>query len=78
VSAVFLLGWVEFLGEEGKGLPGNTAQHSCNTAPMSDVESSVMSANGTNGSWCASRLAPDKLALYSLKALWSFGIQVLG
>jgi hypothetical protein len=57
---VFLLGWVEFLGEEDEGLPSvldALLQH----APMADVETSVTSASGVDGSGCDSRVARDKL-----------------
>jgi hypothetical protein len=45
---------------------------------MVDVEASVTSANGTDGSGCASRVARDKLAVHSLNALRSSGVQVMG
>jgi hypothetical protein len=45
---------------------------------MAEVEASVMSASGVDGSGCASRVARDKLVLHSLKALWKYGVQVMG
>jgi hypothetical protein len=50
----------------------------CSTAPMADVEASVTSESGTDGLGSASRAVCDKLALHSLKALWSSGVQVVG
>jgi hypothetical protein len=50
----------------------------CSTAPMADVETSVTSASGAEGSGCASRVARDKLALHSSNALGSSGVQVMG
>jgi hypothetical protein len=38
----------------------------------------VTSARGADGSVCASRVARDKLALHSSKALWSSGVQMMG
>jgi hypothetical protein len=70
VGAVFLLCRTEFLGEEGEGLPGGVDS----TARMA----SVTSASGAAGSGCASRLAQDKLALHSSKALSSSGVQMMG
>jgi hypothetical protein len=46
-------------------------------APMADVEASVTSASGADGSGCVSGVACDRLTLHSSKAL-SFGIQVMG
>ena len=37
-----------------------------------------MSASSADGSGCASRVVPGKLALHSLKALWNSGIQLMG
>jgi hypothetical protein len=48
------------------------------TAPMAGVEASVTSASGAGGSGYASRVACDKLALHSLNALRSSGVQVMG
>jgi hypothetical protein len=45
---------------------------------MADVEASVTSASGAVGSGCSSRVARDKLALHSSKALRSSGVQVMG
>jgi hypothetical protein len=42
------------------------------------VEASVTGASGAAGSGCASRVASDKLALHSSKALWRPGVQVIG
>jgi hypothetical protein len=77
VSAVFLLGQVEFVREESEGLPG-VLKCCCSTASMADVEASVTSANGVDGSGCASRVVRNKRALHSSKALWSVRVQVLG
>lgn len=59
------------------GLPGildALLQHGL----RADLEVSVMSASGVDGLGCASRVAHDKLALHSLKALRSSGVQVMG
>jgi hypothetical protein len=45
---------------------------------MTDVEASVTSASGADGSRWASRVAHDKLALHSSNALRSSGVQVMG
>jgi hypothetical protein len=45
---------------------------------MADVEASVTSASGTDGLWCASIAARDKLALHSSKAMRNSGVQVMG
>jgi hypothetical protein len=75
VGAVLLLGRVEFF-REGEGLPAFLTR-CCSTATMGDVEASVTSASGADGSGCASRVARDKLALHSSKALRSSGVQVM-
>jgi hypothetical protein len=49
----------------------------CSMAPMADMEASVISASGADGSGC-STVARDKLALHSSKALRSSGAQVMG
>jgi hypothetical protein len=74
VSAVFLLCWVELLGEESEGLPTRC----CSTAPMAEIEASVTSARGTEGSGCANNVACDRLALHASKAFWSSGVQLKG
>jgi hypothetical protein len=68
VGAVFLLCWIELLGEEGEGLP----------SVVDKMEASVTSARGTDWSGCANNVACDRLALHALKALPSSGIQVMG
>jgi hypothetical protein len=45
---------------------------------MAEVEASVTSASCADGSWCASIVPRDKLALHSSKALWSYGVQAMG
>jgi hypothetical protein len=50
----------------------------CSTAPMADVEASVSSASGADGSGCASSVARDKFALHFSKASWSSSVQVMG
>jgi hypothetical protein len=50
----------------------------CRTAPMADVEASVTSTSGADGSVYVSRVARHKLALHSSKALRSSGVQVMG
>jgi hypothetical protein len=45
---------------------------------MAVVEESVTSARGADGSGCARRVARDKLALHSSKALWRSGVQAMG
>jgi hypothetical protein len=45
---------------------------------MADVEAAVTSAGVTDGLGCTCRVARDKLALHSLKALRSSDIQVMG
>jgi hypothetical protein len=49
----------------------------CSTAPMVDMESSVMSVSGMAVSGSASRVAYDKLALHSSNALRSSSVQVM-
>jgi hypothetical protein len=49
----------------------------CSTAPMADMEASVTSASGADGSGCASRVARDKLAVHSSNALRSPSVQVM-
>jgi hypothetical protein len=72
------LGRIEFFfREEGEWLPGVLdvlLQHGTHGGS----EASVTSASGADGSRCASRVADDKLALHSLKALSSSGVQVMG
>jgi hypothetical protein len=76
ISSVFLLARVEFLGEENEGLPG-----------VSDALLKYGFHGGRGGvcdectwrrSGCASRVARDKLALHTSKALWSSGVQMMG
>jgi hypothetical protein len=50
----------------------------CSTAPMTEVEASVTTENGADGSECVSRVARDKLALQSSKVLWISGVQAMG
>jgi hypothetical protein len=50
----------------------------CSTAPMVVVEASVTTASCADGSEWASSVARDKLALHSLKALWSSGVLAIG
>lgn len=45
---------------------------------MADVEASVTSASGADGLGCFRRMAHDRLALHSMKALRSLGVKVMG
>jgi hypothetical protein len=45
---------------------------------MADVEASVTSASGADGSGFARSVAPEKLALRHSKFLWSSDVQMLG
>jgi hypothetical protein len=45
---------------------------------MAEVEASVTSASGADGSGCASSVARDQLALHTSKALWRSGVQLIG
>jgi hypothetical protein len=72
VGAVLLLGRVEFLEKKASGCQAFSTC-CCSTAPMEDVEASVRSVRGADGSGCTSRVARDKLALHSSKALRSSG-----
>jgi hypothetical protein len=77
ICAVFLLGRVIFLEKKAKGCQAFWTR-CLGMAPMADVEASVTSASGADGSGCACRVACDKLALHSSKALMSSGVQVMG
>jgi hypothetical protein len=77
VGTVFLLGRLELLGKECEGLPGvidTLLQH----GPMAEVEATVTNASSAAGPVGASRVASNKLALHSSKALWRCGIQDIG
>jgi hypothetical protein len=67
VGAVLLLGRVEFLEKKTNGSQAFLTC-CCSTAPMADVETSVTSESGADGSGSASRIARDKLALRSSNA----------
>jgi hypothetical protein len=72
-----LLGQVKFLRKRGEGLPG-ILDLLLQYGTHGGCEASVTSSSGVDESGCASRVACDKPALHSLKALWSSGVQVMG
>jgi hypothetical protein len=51
---------------------------SCSTEPMAEMEASVTSANGEDGSGCARRVVRDKFSLQSENAWRSVGVQGMG
>jgi hypothetical protein len=78
VGAVLLLGRIEFCLEKNASGCQAFSTCCCSTALMADVEASVTSASGADGSGCVSRVARDKLALHSSEALRNSGVQVMG
>jgi hypothetical protein len=74
VCTVFLMSWVQFLEKKVRACQA-FLKRCCSTV---DVEASVTSASGADGSGCASSVARDKFALHFLKASWSSGVRVMG
>jgi hypothetical protein len=77
VRAVTLLCGINFLEKKARSCQ-SLATRCCRTAPRADVEASVTSANGAEGSGCANRVACDRLDLHALNASLSSGVQLMG
>jgi hypothetical protein len=76
VRAVLLMGRVELLEKARVCQPFLT--RCCSMAPMVDMEVSVASASGADGSGRAGRVSCDRLALQSSKTLRISSVQVMG
>jgi hypothetical protein len=76
-AAISFASVLSFLGKNAKDCRAFLTRF-CSTAPRADVEASVTSASGADGSGCASSVVRDKFAFQSSKALRSSGVQVMG